>query len=283
MKSRSKILEATAVIIGAAALIPTFAFAAPYLLLSSYSGSPGSTVSVSGAGFGPSTNVLVSMDGQSQTASAAITNGSFSGARLTVPQSAPGPHTVLATSPQREQAQTSYYITGFYPKAAPSSYYVLPGQAMSFSGSNFAPNQQVTIQGGGGTLSATSDSNGNFTTQTFTVPFKWQNSDQTFTVNSSGTAYQIPLTVKVGSFYPNLNPSSYYVARGSGMSASVTGFAPGETVYLLVNGALVAQTAASGSGNASFNFNAPGSGTSATLMAQGASSGVQTSRTITLY
>jgi len=271
--------------LGAAIFLPMIVLASgPYLTLSTYSGAPGSSVQVSGNGFGSaSTNVLVSMQGQSQTASATVNNGSFSDATLTVPQVPPGTYTIMATSPQREQASTNFYVSGYYPNASPSGWYVVPGQSLSISGSGWPPNASITIQGGDGTMTATTNGSGAFTSPTITVPYKWQNSTQTFVVSGSGAAYSVPMTITIGTFYPNLNPSSYYVAQGSTMSASMSGFSPNEIVYVMLNGALVAQPTADGSGKATVSFATPNTTGNVTLMAQGASSGVSVSRTITLY
>jgi len=132
-------------------------------------------------------------------------------------------------------------------------------------------------------LSATADNNGNFATDFFTVPYFWQNSRQTFTVKSAGAAYDIPLTVTIGNFYPNIEPSTYYVSRGAGMTAKASGFAANEPVMLLVNGALATQQTADANGSAPFVFTAPSSGSSFTLTVEGSYSHVQSMRTITLH
>lgn len=264
-------------------LAPLLSLAAgPYLLLSSHDLVPGSTLSMQGNQFEPSTNVLVSLAGASATA--AVTNGSFN-AKLTVPDVPTGTYTVLATSPQRVQASASVQIRRpqFYPNAEPSLWYLLPGQQLSFRGSGFAPNTLITIQGGGGTIEARTDGGGSFSTSPITVPFRWQNSMQTFDITSPRAAYTIHLHVAIGTFYPQLSPSAYYIGVNQPMSASVGGFAPGEPVMLLVNGSLVRQTNADGGGNASFSFTTPSTGSSFTLLAQGANSGVVVSRVITLH
>jgi len=277
-------------IVGAAVLavlsVPLISFAVgPTLILSTSSGAPGSTVQVSGSQFGASTNVLVSLAGTSTGAT--VTNSSFN-TFLTVPNVQSGTYTVLATSPQREQASANFFIQNnsqilYYPNAQPSSWYLLPGQQLRFTGSGFAPGATVSVQGGGGTLTAVADGTGSFATQFVTVPYKWQSSRQQFVVSSSNTAYNILMTLTIGTFYPNMQPSSYYVALGQGMSASVSGFAQGEPVMLLVNGALVVQKTADNSGSAAFDFTAPTSGSTFMLTAEGAFSHVIVSRTITLH
>src|SRR3954468_187909 len=91
-----------------AILLPGAGFASgPYLQLSNYSGMPGSTIYINGYQFGPSTNVFVSLGG---TSTGVTVNGGSFAATLTVPYVSSGLYTLLATSPQREQASASFYI-----------------------------------------------------------------------------------------------------------------------------------------------------------------------------
>jgi hypothetical protein len=270
----------------AAIFVPLIGLAAgPYLQLSSSQGAPGSTLVVSGYQFGPSTNVLVSLAGT--TTGAAISNGSFT-TTLTVPNVSPGTYTVLATSPQREQASASFTVTTnqtqrYYPHAEPSSWYLRPGQQLSFSGSGFAPNTSVTIQGGDGVIQTTTDNSGTFTISPFTIPYAWQNSRQKFNLSSEGSAYPVVMTIGIGTFYPHLTPSSYYIGTNQSMTATVSGFAPGEPVMLLSNGSLIAQANADSAGRTSFIFTTPSSRGRVVLKAQGAYSSVSVSRTITVH
>lgn len=162
-------------------------------------------------------------------------------------------------------------------------WYLTPGQTLSFSGSGFAPHETVTVTGDKN-FTVTADQNGNFSNAgSVAVPYSWQNNTQSFTFTGNRSAYSITIKTSVGSFYPNLNPSTYYVGVGQGMSASVTGFAPGEQVQLQGNGSQVAQQSTDGSGQASFNFAAPSSGSTFTLAATGQSSGRTVTRTVTLH
>jgi hypothetical protein len=270
-------------------LVPLVGLAAgPYLQLSAPQGQPGSALVVSGYQFGPSTNVLVSLAGM--TASATVTNGSFS-TTLAVPNVSPGTYTVLATSPQREQASNSFTVIPtitppsqlYYPRAQPSSWYLRPTQMLSFSGLGFAPNTPITIQGGSGVIQTTADSSGAFMTTPFTVPYAWQNSKQKFNITSDGSAYPIVFIIGIGTFYPHLAPSGYYIGRSQDMTAKVSGFAPGEPVILLNNGALIVQQNVDSTGRALFSFTSPSTSGRFTLMAEGAYSHVFVSRTITVH
>lgn len=169
----------------------------------------------------------------------------------------------------------------YYPKAQPSRWYVLPGQTLNFTGSGFAPGGSISITGAA-PVSGSANLSGSFTTLPIVVPYSWENTRQTFVVRAAGSAYAIPLTVSVGSFYPNLYPSTYFIRMGQNMRVMVTGFAPGETVTLS-GGATSLQAAADSLGDASFDLTAPSSGDSFTITAHGGLSGVSASRTVTLY
>ena len=280
MKKTTKYLLGS--IVATTLLSPLVGFAAgPYLQLSSYSGEPGSTVVVRGYQFGPSTNAFVSLAGTS--IGVTMSNGFFS-TMLSVPTVSQGSYAVRATSPQREQASADFYIErhAYYPHAHPSRWYILPGQSLSFSGEGYAPHATITVSGGGTTLSTTADSNGTFSTNPIMVPYSWQNSTQTYEITSSGV-YGITMSLPIGAFYPNLNPTTYYSGTNQNMGASATGFASGEPVSLSINGSSVAQKNADSSGNVFFDFVTPVSGRDFTLTARGIYSNVSSSRTIGLH
>jgi len=177
--------------------------------------------------------------------------------------------------------------TYYYPNISPSSWYILPGQTLGFSGSGFAPNETVHIQGPSTDFSAKADSGGNFAAvHVIKIPYSWEDSTQTFTINASISDSNVtpsPLTITIGTFYPQITPSDWWVAYGQNISVSGTSFAPRELVRLFVNGAQVAEHRADAAGNVTFTTAAPSSGDTATLTATGASSGLSSTRTIFLH
>jgi hypothetical protein len=277
----SALFTALALVLGAGVGLAS----GPWLSLSSYGGPPGSTVNVSGYGFSQNDGVTVSLAGGSAGHATADQNGAFTNASVTVPQKPPGVYTMLATGDHRDQAQANFYISGYYPNASPSAWYLLPGQSLSISGTGFAPGETVTLSDpqDGVQVSATADGSGAFSKSVLTVPFSWQNSTRTFTVAGGTSGASIPLTVTIGTFYPQANPSTYWVGTGQGMSVSGTGFAPSESVSLLINGAAAATAPADNSGAVNFSFTTPSQGGSFTLTLQGASTGLSSSRTIYLH
>ncbi len=171
----------------------------------------------------------------------------------------------------------------YYPWGWPSTWYVRPGQTISFSGNGFAPLEQVTLHTPTGVSTFSTNSQGSFSAQApYLVPFSFIHSTQTFSITSTISGKTISWNIGVGTFYPNLNPSTYYVPKNSHMSANASGFAPLEPVQLLVNGNMLMQTPSDNAGSVSFNFTTPASGQSFTLTTRGVWSNTESPRTISL-
>jgi hypothetical protein len=167
-----------------------------------------------------------------------------------------------------------------YPKASPSAYYVLPGQSLSFSGSRFLPNDTVTLTfPNGATRTFAASANGTVSMpNVMTIPYDWQNSRQQFTLRGTNT-YSIPMTLVVGTFYPQISPSSYYFPSNSIITVRGRNFAPNETVQVMMNGTAVANVKADATGSLTTSFAISQSGT---ITATGMSSGTHSSRTVTV-
>lgn len=173
----------------------------------------------------------------------------------------------------------------YYPNAAPTLWYALPGQWLGFYGIGFAPGETIRITGGNGVvdMSATADGGGAFNMpQAVMIPFDWQNTTQTFTIRGNTSQWPSVFTIVVGTFYPQISPSTYWIGVGQSMTVSGISFAPGEQVRMYVNDSQVAQTTADGTGSVFFTITAPTSGTNATLSARGVSSGLSSTRVIYL-
>ena len=283
MKNKQRIASA---LLGVSILSPFIAFAAsqPYLLLNTYNGLPGTHADISGYGFGGNENVTLTL-GSSQTTTHTDANGNFSGAPLTIPTTAPGMTLIHAHGAMSgTDATADFYIAGYYPHATPSSWYPFPGQTLSWSGWGFAPNETVTLTSGRGVLgSFSTNGGGSFGDQArMTVPYNYQNTSTTYTLTGSISGVSQMVTITFGTFYANIDPSSYYVVKGATLDASLRNFAPNEQVDVMVNGVSVGQKTVDGGGNGVMRITAPGAGQTFTLSARGISSGVTSSRTITL-
>ena len=173
----------------------------------------------------------------------------------------------------------------YYPNASPTHWYILPGQSLGFVGNGFAPGEMVMARSITGTkvLGARADINGNWATPTKNVPYFWQSSSQTFYIKGDVSNKEIPITIYVGNFYPQIYPSTYWIGVNQPMSVQANAFAPGETIRLFVKNIEVGSMPSDSSGNANFNFTTPATGSSFTLKALGALSGRSSSRTIYMH
>ncbi len=256
----------------------------PWLTLSSHTSAPGGTVVASGGGFAPHEGVGVSIAGGVLAGATTNDLGSFSGKPVVVPQKPAGSYTALATGDHRDQASANFYISGYYPVAAPSAWYVLPGQTLTFSGHGFAPSEVISISNVvGSAASANADGSGAFTSGSMLVPFEWQGTSRTIQVAGATSDVSIPLTIKIGTFYPQIEPSTYYAAFNSSVTIDGRGFAPNESVILSSNDTQLGQRKADGSGAVHFSLTMPTTGSSITFTAKGSLSLQSSSRTINLH
>ena len=269
--------------VGAFAALPIITLASgPWLNFNPSTASPGSTVQASGGGFAPNESINVSIAGGSLGHATADQGGTFKNASVVVPAKPAGNYQALATGDHRDQAIGNFYIAGYYPIASPSAWYILPGQTLNFTGSGFSPGEAVSISGAA-TGSTSSGADGHFSSGLMTVPFAWQGTTKTFMVQSVVSGASIPITVTIGSFYPQIEPSKYYVDHGGNLNAFGHGFAPNEMVNLLINGKQVMQASADSVGQVSFSFSAPSVGGSFELSAQGTLSHKSSTRTVSLH
>ncbi len=120
----------------------------PKIVVSPGTGPPGTSVSVSGVGFGPSEGVDVYFDATDLTLADTGATGSFGPVSITVPGSAvPGTHTVSAQGRQSGAfAQATFTVT-----PAPAPTIVVspatgpPGSAVQVSGAGFGPSEGVDV------------------------------------------------------------------------------------------------------------------------------------------
>jgi len=247
----------------------------PAITISSSANTPGSQISVSGTGFGPNENVIITFDTATSTFSA-DSAGNFSGT-VTIPSVTSDTYLIHATGESSGADATAYFfVGGFYPTILASSFYALPGDMVSWSGSGFAPNETVTISNATTTYATiTANGSGSFTNAgSFAIPFGIAQTI-TFTATSSVSKVTIPVTISLATFIPQLTPSTFFLQRTNSFTVSGTGFAPNESVTVKVRGNDLQTLTADGSGNfASGPFVVPLSSPSTiTATATGLSSG----------
>ncbi len=165
--------------------VPPSSGAPAHLSLSTPYWGPLAPVALSGSGFSPGETIVTTF-GPTVDNTTAAADGSFNRV-IAAPNVSP--QTVVIKS----QGQTSgkvatyyFYIGALNPWASPSSWYIHPGNTITFSGHQFAGNETVEIKVGGTVVSsATTDSSGSFVNEgSYTLPAY---GGPTFTVTLRGT------------------------------------------------------------------------------------------------
>lgn len=261
----------------------------PSITISAPSHSPFATVSVSGSGFAPHETVHLGLAGATSDATA-DGSGAFTGS-ITIPTATPGLYHLNAVGASSgasvPQYSNYFWIDGLYPAVTPSSYYVMPGAELSFSGSGFAPHETIVVAGdsGSSTLSSfAADGSGAFSASgAFAVPILMSGATHAFTLTGAKSGATASADVTIGSFYPSLAPASYYAVPNASLLVSGAGFAPDESVTISTPGASSTIATADADGAFSSSIIVPFSKTgSATITAVGSLSKASTSVGITL-
>lgn len=211
----------------------------PSLSPSTYYLLAGESLMFNGSGFAAGETITIT-DSQNSSVTANVTadagGGFTSGGSLVIPLSFAGTNRTFNAHGQASNGNASVSVTigNFNPGATPSTYYLLPGETLSFSGSGFAPNESVAVkqQGNAATLATfTTNGSGGFTSAgAFTVPFEMAGGARIFTLTGSQSNASLQVVVTVGSFNSILHPSAFYVQPGSSLTFSGSGFANNETI-----------------------------------------------------
>jgi hypothetical protein len=148
----------------------------------------------------------------------------------------------------REKAQAAIY----YPSAAHilmSPYYLLPGQSVRVLGFGFWPGEQVRVNIFGKDSNVIAGTTGRFVSQYFVAPFNILDSTQEAAATGQISGVSRNATFKVGTFYPVVSPSAYYLNPGATVHFYGHGFAPNEPVSIVSNGAELGSKNANSKGN----------------------------------
>lgn len=211
--------------------------ASPSISYTASGSTPGSTLTISGSGFQAGETVSLSF-GLSHASAAANSAGSFSGATLTIPSVPSGLYYVIAVGQSSGVvAFSSIWINSFFPTASPSSWYLSPGSTLTWSGSGFSPNETITLKDGAGATVATwsADASGAFSAEGGSiVPFSARNSIIGYTLRGSLSGANLSYALAVADLYPYANPTTWYAPPGTSVSFSGGGFAPNETLTLML-------------------------------------------------
>jgi len=247
----SRRAAAVSLLVFVAALFPIVgSTAGEYMLLSPWSGPPGSTVEVTGYAFGAGAAVHVTFQGAAKDV-VADSGGGFT-TSFTVPMRPGGSYTLNATAPG-SSAQANFYIEGQFPSALPNDWWVMPGQSFGVIATSFAPGEKINIFRGSESQPSsfvTAGTNGNVSTTTgikALASFAGQSMTVRLVGEESGASAAFSVTV--GGFYAHASPSAYYATPGQVIGVSGGGFADGETVDIRSGAALVTSVVTDGEGN----------------------------------
>lgn len=247
---------------------------------------PGGTLAFSGSGFSPGETVAVNHGTSTLASFSADQNGNFAGAgAITAAFAWAGTNPVFTLAGGTSHASTSVSVAvgQLYPALTPSNYYVLPGYPLAASGSGFAPGETVTftVNGTSSPATAIADGGGNFGAA---GPFRAGFGASSLNLSAQGSVSHAvaSISVMVGTLYPAVSPSSYYLLPHASLAFAGSGFAPNEDVLITLGSTTVATAHTNDSGVFSLNANAPSVSGSANYVFSGQSSGASANVAITV-
>jgi hypothetical protein len=213
---------------------------------------PFGTLTVSGSGYAPNEVVDINFAGGTTTAQSNAT-GTFTAAVVTTPQVPAASYQLIGVGEASGAEAIAYeYVNGFYPSAAPTSYYVLPGESVALNGSGFAGHELVTVSDAvtaAAYSTFTTNADGSFAKAgAFAVPNSYAGQNIKVVLSGATSGASTTVTTGVGAYYPSISPSTYYVLPGGAISFSGSGFMPNETVDVLSGTIKLATTTADATG-----------------------------------
>jgi hypothetical protein len=218
----------------------------PNVVADNYYAKSGTTDGLTGSGFAPGELVTITAGSATQTVNA-DTKGAFK-TSLVLPFTNKNSLSITSTgSKSNASTLTTLTLAPYQPQVAPSTYYAKPGTALSFTGSGFVPNENVTIDLNHTKIGAgPADAKGNFALSGFTLPFGAKTAVYTVTGEVSGSS--TVLTIGLAQFYVGVQLSNYYGNGGSVVAASGNGYAPNERVFLTSGSSFIANAIADKNG-----------------------------------
>lgn len=203
----------------------------PLIQVTAPANTPGAIIVITGSGFAPGETVAATLD-PAGNFGRADARGNFA-TSFTLPFKAPDTYIIQAIGQNSGAAAVShFYLGGFFPSAIPSNYFLTPGQTLTFTGWNFAPNENVTVTSGSGEMGKiAADRTGAFQNRLPQVMAAGsQGTTSAYTLTGDLSQKPISLEVSIGSLTPQVFPSAYFMPPGKDISFSGFGFAPNETV-----------------------------------------------------
>jgi len=244
--------------------------AARQITISPSSGYVGSTVTVSGSGFDASSSVTIYFDTTVVGTVTATATGTFSGATFTVPESYRGTHTVKGSSASGDSTGVSFTTLQKITVTPTSG---AAGDTVIISGTGFAASSGITLYFDTAIVSAgttTTNANGSFTNNLFTIPSSSRGSHTIKAQDASGNYDTTPFTIaeKI-----TITPTSG--TSGTTVTVSGTGFSASRPITIQYNTVPVTTspaaiyTDANGSFTTSFNVPTGAAGTYSVVATDG--------------
>jgi hypothetical protein len=213
----------------------------PSVSPSAYFLMPGAPLTFTGSGFAPGETVSVQVSGA--TMSTPLTTftvdaaGAFKNAGqiiISLLNAGQSESFTLIGQTSNASASTGITVGQFFANVSPSDYFVMPGAAVSFNGSGFAPGEAITVtedMGAAVVSTFTADTAGAFMLAgPVTIPFAEAGKTHVFHLAGGQTKASADATITVGTLNPQANPSDYFVMPGAKLTFTGSGFAPGEVV-----------------------------------------------------
>ncbi len=220
----------------------------PDITITPESGAAGSTITVSGTGFGEDLDVTINFNVDEVATDGTNEDGSFE-VSFPVPLRAEGSYTVEAVDDDDNSAEANFTIATTAVNIIPST--GKTGTEVTVNGNGFIASTSITITFADETVATTSsDADGNFSA-TFTVPNKATDTYKVKATDGTNTK-EADFTISTSG---DINPKAGSV--GTGLTISDVGFTAGGTVTITYDGNQLATTTVNTDG--SFSFNAPAS------------------------
>lgn len=206
----------------------------PGISLSRASAGPGSSITISGAGFGAGeSGISITYDGATVASGiSANPQGSWSSS-LTIPASTAGSHSIKASGSTTQAATAPEVNISVSPGISLSRTSIGPGSSLTVTGSGFGPGESgITVTYDGNILASniTATSQGSWTTS-FTVP---QSTTGVHSIKASGSATQAASVPEMSlSVIPSISLSRTSAAPGTSITVTGAGFSPNETAITL--------------------------------------------------
>jgi hypothetical protein len=204
-----------------------------------------------GAFFVPGDTVNLLFNGSQVDSETANTSGTVS-FQFNVPSLGQGQYQVVANGQTRGSASVTFTVAGS--QLTLSTDQGPPGSSLTVTGTSFQPGETVNVLFNGAQVgSPIADTNGSFQT-TFKIP-QLANGDYRVEAKGQTSGLSSSATFTIGGTTVTLSTQS--ALAGASVTANGSGFVPGDSVQMFINGVLIDSQTADTNGNVTFTFTVP--------------------------